>query len=135
MHNQPNTVLLIDDDYATNFLHKRFFEKAEFECAIALASNGEEGIEMLLGMKDKLKDDDVVVIILDINMPVMDGWSFLKTFAKVKEQLNYKTALFMVSSSINPDDRARAESNSLVERYISKPLTKESLEMIRKGYC
>ena len=111
MYNTPNTVLLIDDDYATNFLHKRFFEKADFECAIALASNGEEGIEMLLGLTDTVKDEDVVVIILDINMPIMDGWSFLKAFEKVKLQLNYKTALFMVSSSINPDDRARAESN------------------------
>jgi CheY-like chemotaxis protein len=135
MDNIPNTVLLIDDDYATNFLHKRFFEKADFDCSIVLASNGEEGIEALLTLTETIADDGVVVIILDINMPVMDGWSFLKEFKDLKTRLNYKTTLFMVSSSINPDDRARAESNSMVRKYISKPITKDSLEMIKKEYC
>ena len=135
MLNAPDTILLIDDDYATNYLHKRFFSKSDFDSSIMIASDGQEGIDTLLSLNDTINEEAMVVIILDINMPVMDGWTFLKVFEDVKRQLHFKTALLMVSSSINPDDRKRAEDSHIVDRYISKPLTQESLEMIRENYC
>lgn len=134
MLNAPDTILLIDDDYATNYLHKRFFNKSDFDSSIMIASDGQEGIDILMTLNEQVKDDAMVVIILDINMPVMDGWTFLEVFEEVRSQLNYKTALLMVSSSINPDDRKRAEDSPIVDRYISKPLTQDSLDMIRENF-
>ena len=131
----PDTILLIDDDFATNYLHKRFFSKSDFDSSIMVASDGQEGIDMLVSLNQTIKKDASVVIILDINMPVMDGWTFLDVFEEVKQMLTYKTALLMVSSSINPDDRKRAEDSPMVDKFISKPLTKDSLDMIRANYC
>ena len=74
--------------------------------------------------------NDKVVVFLDINMPVMDGWGFLKTLEENKEKINFTIHLYVLSSSINSDDQERAESNSLVTKYLKKPLSIEVIESL-----
>ncbi|MFT5253680.1 MAG: CheY-like chemotaxis protein [Flavobacteriales bacterium] len=117
-------VLLIDDDFTTNYLHKKIISKLEIDVPIEVAENGKEGIEKLLALNETLNDtDDLVLIFLDINMPVMDGWEFLETLKGIKSMLSYTVNLFVVSSSINPDDIVRATREAQVLDYLSKPLT------------
>jgi CheY-like chemotaxis protein len=67
-------------------------------------------------------------------MPVMDGWGFLEIFNEIKSTLNFGTNLFIVSSSINPDDEDRAKSNSAVIDYLPKPLTVDRLGKLKASY-
>ena len=67
-------------------------------------------------------------------MPIMDGWGFLEIFNKIKPTLNFSTNLFIVSSSINPDDEDRAKSNSEVIDYLPKPLTVDILGKLKANY-
>lgn len=128
-------ILLIDDDFTTNYLHKKIISKSEIDLPIEVANNGKEGIDKLLELNKTINDKDTLVLIfLDINMPIMDGWGFLEIFNKIKPTLNFNTNLFIVSSSINPDDEDRAKSNPAVIDYLPKPLTVDRLGKLKASY-
>lgn len=124
------TVLLVDDDNMTNFLHQRVISKAEICSDVKVAKNGQEGIEKLVELNHSLASKDVVVVFLDLNMPILDGWGFLKEYESQKDKLKFNTKIFVLSSSINPDDKARAEENKYVAQYVYKPLTSSSLQSL-----
>ena len=63
------------------------------------------------------------VILLDLNMPVIDGWGFLERFDKIKTSLGKEIKIFIVSSSVDEKDISRSQSYSSVKGFISKPLT------------
>lgn len=130
MHQNLNTILLIDDDNTTNYLHRKIISKSDIDIPILVANNGKEGMDELIALNEILKEkEDLLLIFLDVNMPVMDGWTFLEYFKEIEPKLNYSTQLFMVSSSINPDDKNRALKNSFVLDYLSKPL---NVSLIKK---
>ena len=62
------------------------------------------------------------VILLDINMPLMNGWDFLDQFSELEKNLCKSYVIFMLSSSLDKDDLQRAEDNDLISGYLSKPL-------------
>ncbi len=70
------------------------------------------------------------VILLDLNMPVVDGWKFLDEFEKFRDTLIKKIRIFIVSSSVDEKDISRSKSYTSVEGFISKPL---SAEVIKKA--
>ena len=132
LHNL-NSILLIDDDNTTNYLHKKIISKSEIDIPIKVANNGKEGIDELIALNEILKvKEELVLIFLDVNMPIMDGWTFLDYFNEIESKLNYTTQLFMVSSSINPDDKNRALKNDYVIDYLSKPLNVTIIKSILK---
>jgi CheY-like chemotaxis protein len=125
-------VLLVDDDNMTNFLHQRVISKAEICSDVKVAKNGQEGIQQLIELNQTLASkDDTVVVFLDLNMPILDGWVFLQEYAKKKDKLKFNTKIFVLSSSINPDDKEKAEKNTHVDQYIYKPLTTSSLQSLQ----
>lgn len=126
------TVLLIDDDNMTNYLHQRVISKAELCAEVKVAKNGQEGIDKLIELNQELASkNETVVVFLDLNMPILDGWGFLKEYENLKDKLNFDSKIFVLSSSINPDDKARAEENQYVAQYIYKPLTTTSLQTLK----
>jgi CheY-like chemotaxis protein len=130
-----DTILLIDDDFTTNYLHKKIISKSEMGSSIEVANNGKEGIEKLWALNETIKDENsLVLIFLDLNMPIMDGWGFLEVFEEIKSSLIFNTDLFILSSSINPDDESRAKSNSQVLDYFPKTLTVDRMIKLKANY-
>jgi CheY-like chemotaxis protein len=126
-----DTILLIDDDFATNYLHKKIISKLDINCPVEVATNGKDGIDKLLALNETINNKDALVLIfLDLNMPVMDGWGFLETFEEIKPTLNFSIKLFIVSSSINLDDESRARNNHQVLDYLPKHLNAATLSKI-----
>ena len=74
-----NTILLVDDDDAVNFYNKRLLLKAELGASIVQLYNGAEAIREIITLNNTLSKKDLVVIFLDLNMPVLDGWGNLKS--------------------------------------------------------
>ncbi len=70
------------------------------------------------------------VILLDLNMPFMDGWGFLAEFDQLKNTINKKTRIYVVTSSVDDNDRLRATAYSSVSGFISKPLSPEVVKNI-----
>jgi len=118
-------IILIDDDYATNFYHEIVVtDSGKVEEQIFFSST----VEALEYFKKQEKKTDPVlpeIIFLDINLPEMTGWEFLEEF-KVLD-LNPMPTVIMLSTSMNPLDKIKAEENPFVLELIDKPLTIEYL--------
>jgi CheY-like chemotaxis protein len=120
------TIWLIDDDDITNMLHMILMEK-EFPSDNTIVYNlAEKAIERLSNGTN-LPD----YIFLDINMPFMDGWEFLETFSKLENPKLQRIQIYILSSSIDPDDSDKAEVSKYIKGFISKPLKLEKLSFLK----
>ena len=76
-------------------------------------------------MKQKLPD----IILLDIEMPIMDGWEFMEQIDLLKPIFNdQQVEIFILSSSITVEDKLKAENNPNIKGYITKPITLEDIK-------
>ena len=131
MASRINTVLLIDDDTTINYLHNRLLEKNAFTNEVAISINGMEGLESFMQLNNKIEAEELAIVFLDLNMPIMNGWEFLENLSKLKDGITINYKIFILSSTINPDDKKKAKENELVTGFLTKPLTKEHLEFIK----
>jgi CheY-like chemotaxis protein len=122
---------LIDDDDIFVFLTTRMLEKYKLVDLIKIFDNGYDALVFIkenLGNIEALPD----IILLDLSMPIMDGWQFLDEYVKINSKIGKKITIFICSSSISPDDIARAKAINAVSDFIIKPMTKEKLiDMIK----
>lgn len=93
--------------------------------------NGQEAIDFFKNLNDEIDVPDV--ILLDLNMPVMDGWEFLDEYQKIKDQLPKQVRLYISSSSANHVDVSRAEKYSFVSEYLVKPPNESILRKVLKA--
>lgn len=124
-------VLLVDDDAITNFIHTVILEKSKSARRIKAVLGAEEGLTYL--QECILKQDDLpVVILLDINMPVMDGWEFVEAFSRLPEEVQNKIHLFFLTTSSDPVEIERARNKKVIAGFLNKPLDMETLDRILK---
>lgn len=121
---QINSVCLIDDDAVFIFAIKRIFKMSNVCKNFTVYNDGEEAINGLHQTTASGKDIPELIL-LDINMPIMDGWQFLDEFIKLKT--SKKITLYMVSSSVDPVDFIKAKEYALVKGFLVKPITIETL--------
>ena len=133
MKNKLKCILLIDDDEATNFLHEITIKKLDCTEKIVTKTNGLEAIKYLT-TKEVGAYPQPELIFLDINMPIMDGWRFLEKYRELEECQKGKMVVVMLTTSLNPDDKKRAENIIEISGYKSKPLTAKMLENILNKY-
>lgn len=123
----PNKLTcIIDDDTVYVNLVKKLIQLKKLCDNILVFKNGKEALEFF---KDSKALPDL--ILLDLNMPIMNGWEFLEHFNPINKGLqNTRSNLYVVSSSIDPVDSEKAKSIECVRDYISKPISMESFEQI-----
>ncbi|MNK07616.1 Chemotaxis protein CheY [compost metagenome] len=124
-----SSLYVIDDDKIYHFLLKNLFKQNGIDIAPTFFCNGHEAMEHIKinNTTDILPD----LILLDVNMPIMNGWQFLEEFIKFEESLAKKPTIYMISSSNNDVDINKAnEFNGAVKGYFLKPICKEDLEKI-----
>lgn len=134
MDKKLDTILLIDDDISSNFLHKRLLKKLNCVETIYLANDGQEALDILTKEQENGQYVKPNMIFLDINMPVMDGWEFLDEFQKIPVQQKSDIVLIMLTSSLNPDDKERSKRYKEVSEIQYKLLTKPKLNQILETY-
>jgi CheY-like chemotaxis protein len=123
------TILLVDDDEATNFINKMAIKQMNCTENIVVKENGIAALDYLTTYIDgKYPQPDL--IFLDINMPAMDGWEFLQEYDNLEDNQLAKTVIVMLTTSLNPDDKVKAKVIPLISDFMSKPLTNEKLEHI-----
>lgn len=122
-------ILLVDDDEATNFLHKIMINDAECAEHIHVSKNGKEALAYLThAIEGKYPQPDL--IFLDINMPVMNGWEFLDEYQKLSKEQKAKMVLVMLTTSINPDDYEKSKQYPDVAGFRNKPLSTDLIKDI-----
>jgi len=121
-------VLLVEDDPITIMVCERIIKMTSFAEKVTSCQNGKIAFDYLLS----LRENGIVpkIIFLDINMPVMNGWDFLSEFDKVKSDFKELPYIYLLSSTVDPEDFLKAKNYLLVKDFISKPLSKEILEKI-----
>jgi response regulator of citrate/malate metabolism len=122
-----NTIILIDDDLSVNYFHRRLITILNLTDDIHAFFNGKQALEGIMTLNNTYEPGKKVVIFLDLNMPLVSGWEFLEEFEKMKHKLHLVCNIHVISASLNPVDKERAEQNPNVISYISKPLSKETL--------
>ncbi|GAB3921157.1 response regulator [Mucilaginibacter myungsuensis] len=121
---------LIDDDKMFTFLMSKQMRLIDFCDSILVFNDGDEALRYL---KPIMHSPETLpsVILLDINMPVLDGWQFLDEF--VKFDIPKKITVYIVSSSIDHADRIKAASYREVSNFYVKPITNANLvEMLNE---
>lgn len=115
-------IVLIDDDPVHNMIAKKVLKKFVDVTAVKILSfeNPKEGLNYLLNQNSGqvLK----TLVFLDLNMPVLSGWDILDRLIILDEKIKENMKLYILTSSINPMDEARAASYPLVKGFLSKPL-------------
>jgi CheY-like chemotaxis protein len=113
-------ILIIDDSQidlpVSALLLKNTFQKAE----IHLASSAATGLEWLLEHQQEFGDG--LVILLDVRMPDMDGFEFLNAYELLPDEIKANTKIIMLSSTLDPYDIQKANSNKYVKTVLNKPL-------------
>ncbi|SDJ80991.1 Response regulator receiver domain-containing protein [Catalinimonas alkaloidigena] len=116
------SVLLIDDNSIDNFINKKLIETTGVAEQVVVMDSGAGALDYL-----KTLSTFPDVILLDVQMPGMDGFAFLQEYAKLPAELTQRCTVFMLSSSIDHRDLIRARENPHVKRYFNKPLNVQEL--------
>ena len=115
-----NTICIIDDDPIFRYGTKKMMETVQFSLNFLVYKNGKEAFDNLLPQL-QLKTDLPDVILLDLNMPLMDGWQFLDELAKIP--VAKQIPIYIVSSSVDSRDIKKAKNYEMFNKYIVKPFS------------
>jgi CheY-like chemotaxis protein len=131
------SILLVDDDETTNYINKLIISRADFTDELLIASNGRDAIKLVEDRYKEYKENGCSrvpnLILLDINMPIMDGFGFLDNMQTVACFQDESIVVAVLTTSLNPRDIERVKQAG-VNEFLSKPLTKESLESLVNKY-
>ena len=116
--------VVIDDDVSTNFYTKLIIKKVFPDAQVSAFSNPLDAIEYFKNAFSEAATQTIVL--LDINMPELSGWEVLDQIEALNES-KVTFSIFMISSSINAEDKKRALGHPLVSGFVEKPINKEKL--------
>ena len=119
-------IWVVDDDVIYQTIINKLIKKAGVFSAHSSFINGKEALNTLnstIGENDFLPD----IILLDINMPVMDGWEFMEEIKMIKSKISKKIIIYIVSSSIAIEDKNKSKTFADIIGYIPKPISVDDL--------
>jgi CheY-like chemotaxis protein len=123
---KPLKIAVVDDDQIYQFIMLRTLNKIDPEIIILNFSNCGDMFTFLKRNADKpqLLPD---IILLDLNTRFMNGWEFLLAHNSIKDTLLKDSSIYMISSSVDPNDRHEASLYTNLSGFCSKPLKPEQL--------
>ena len=125
-------VIMIDDDPTNNQLCKMVFMRTYPKTDFIIYEDGWLALKALKADHAIWKSKSKTVILLDVDMPHMDGWEFLEEYSQLSDEVKQNFHVFILSSSSSPKDVERAKGNPLVKRYFVKPLKHWIIEEIEQ---
>ena len=125
------TILLIDDDNATNYLHKYYLEEWNICERVLTAEDGRIALDLINNTPDLFSGSNDLIL-LDINMPVMNGFEFLQEYEKMPSNKKANCLFIMLTTELSEGYQQRANQILDINGFVKKPLTQEDLiEQVR----
>ena len=126
---QSTRLAVVDDDEVFQLIIRKQIEMNDLKCEIVQFLNGKDILDFLIENHDN-QQDLPDIIMLDVNMPIMDGWEFLDTYRDLSPDIRKKIRLYMVTSSVIQSDIDKAKRDKNILRFISKPISNQQLAEI-----
>lgn len=125
-------IWLVDDDQIYHIIMKKIIIKTDVCSQVTSFFNGKDAI---IAISEAIANNTPLpdLILLDIEMPVLDGWGFMKEWQQLKDRLDHNIQIYISSSSIAIEDKQRAKSNADILGYMSKPINTDDLILICNG--
>ena len=124
MKNKFHCILLIDDNAADNRYNQIIMEEMDITEKVLVAASAQEAIDILSQNETPHPD----LILLDINMPRMNGWEFLEAYKNLSLNKKSNGMIVVLTTSMNPEDRKKAAQIAGIAAYEIKPLTQDLLQ-------
>ncbi len=125
------TILLIDDDNATNYLHKYYLEEWNICERVLTAEDGRIALDLINNTPDLFSGPNDLIL-LDINMPVMNGFEFLQEYEKMCSSRKAHCLFIMLTTELSEGYQQRANQILDINGFVKKPLTQDGLiEQVR----
>lgn len=133
------SVLLVDDDPAATFINKVFIRNLPLDVEVYSATDGKDALDLLDEMSISLNGEQSFIpclLILDISMPVMDGWEFLDAYTqRYSQEIKNKITIVVTTMSEDERDIIKASNNPMIKEFVHKPLSDEKLfEIVEKHF-
>jgi CheY-like chemotaxis protein len=134
MKHQLNCILVIDDDEPTNFFTRIILEEAECTRHIKIMQSAQEALDYLFGAagSDDANNPFPDLILLDINMPAMNGWEFLEEYKMRNQECSAR--IVMLTTSLFPKDMEKAKEIPEISGFENKPISIAKIEAILEKY-
>lgn len=137
-----NCIMLVDDNDATNILNKLVIDEMEIAEKVAFMKDGPSALKYLdshASLREMGIEPVPELIFVDISMPAMDGWEFLREYNKfslerLPEDQQNKSVVVLLTGSLNPDDAEKAKTFPTVAEYRLKPLSMDMLDEIMEEH-
>jgi two-component SAPR family response regulator len=123
-------ILVIDDEYISTFICEKFIKKLRKESEITTCFNGKNAIDKLIEIKNRDTNLLPDYIFLDIRMPILDGWEFLKLYSDLNIDPFGKCKIYILTCSLYQNDIIKSASYNIISDYIIKPLDLDKLKKV-----
>ncbi|MBD2724321.1 MULTISPECIES: response regulator [Hymenobacter] len=118
--------LLVDDDQTTNYLNSLLIKRLNITDRLLVALNGQEALELVKIHCQAASPDCPALILLDVKMPVMDGFQFLAAYDQLPLPEKQAIIIVMLTTSLHPQDVDRVQRLNIAG-FLNKPLTRDKL--------
>ncbi|KRB56543.1 response regulator [Flavobacterium sp. Root186] len=117
--------LLIEDNLIDQLVTRKLLKKVLNIDQVSVANNGLEGLQWIIKNK---KISHSLIILLDIQMPIMNGFEFLDIFETLNEEIKNEIQIFVMSSTLDQEEIERIKNNIYVKDFLNKPFPIEELK-------
>lgn len=117
--------IIIDDSQLDCFIAEKIIQNTGTFSSVKSYTEATDALESIKDLGEKI--DAVTIIVLDIQMPLMNGFQFVEAFEQLPSEVQSNYAIFMFSSSINENDKNRMENYASIKRFYGKPISKDTV--------